>query len=103
MWHDRRLRAPRHPSVMTRLMSLLQRIATGGPRRRQVPVEHDLEMLDGLDGCETAYLSLPERHALERLIDAGRARREVTAIIGTQVFGVVRLLPQNGQRRSGQP
>lgn len=68
---------------------------------RAVPPEHDLELLDGMDGMETAYMSLDERRAVTRLVASGHARLERIAIIGTRVFNRLRLVPQRPSNSAG--
>ena len=60
-------------------------------RPADVPAQHDLDLLDGLDGCETVYLSLDERHAVDRLVASGHARLEPVVIIGARQFNRLRL------------
>lgn len=50
---------------------------------KRVPTAHeDLEKLQGYHGLPTAYLSLDERAALNRLTEAGLARRVPLATAG---------------------
>jgi hypothetical protein len=73
------------------LHDLRSRLAQWRQPKRPPSAQHDLKLLEGLDGCETVYLSLDERHAVDRLVASGHARLEPVVIIGARQFNRLRL------------